>query len=147
MGRRPASPGWRPGFPSRVAGIAVSTVAREYDLDDRAAASKARAALSAFEPALSRRVFQNARLLVTELVTNAVRHAPAATEGRVALRLTLGAGGLRIEVSDPGRGFEPQIESESPDGGRGLMIVRELSDRWGIRANPTTTVWCTLAGA
>ncbi|MFL6040395.1 MAG: ATP-binding protein, partial [Gaiellales bacterium] len=89
----------------------------------------------------------DARLLVTELVTNAVRHAPAATEGRVALRLTLGAGGLRIEVSDPGRGFEPQIESTSPDGGRGLMIVRELSDRWGIRANPTTTVWCTLAGA
>ena len=82
-----------------------------------------------------------------QLVCNAVRHAPAATDGRVALRLTLGAGGLRIEVSDPGRGFEPQIESTSPDGGRGLMIVRELSDRWGIRANPATTVWCMLAGA
>jgi anti-sigma regulatory factor (Ser/Thr protein kinase) len=130
-----------------MAGMAVSTVTREYDLDDRAAASKARAALSAFEPALSRRTFQDARLLVTELITNALRHAPAARDGRVALRLTLGAGGLRIEVSDPGHGFEPQIEGASPDGGRGLLIVHQLSDRWGIRASPTTTVWCMLTGA
>lgn len=82
------------------------------------------------------------RLLVDELVANAVRHA--ATD--VLVRVHLAESVLRVEVED-GTGAEPQLLQLGvmADHGRGLHLVDELSDRWGFE--PTRdgkVVWCEL---
>ncbi|MFE9425372.1 SpoIIE family protein phosphatase [Kitasatospora sp. NPDC006697] len=69
-------------------------------------------------------------LLVSELVTNAVRYASAP----IGVRLTL-AGVLLVEISDPLP--DPPRErhaAEGDEGGRGLELVRRLALRWGARA-------------
>ncbi|MFH8463016.1 SpoIIE family protein phosphatase [Streptomyces sp. NPDC017991] len=72
-------------------------------------------------------------LLVSELVGNVVRHA----KGPVRLRLLYGAE-LICEVFD-GSLTMPRIRraSESDEGGRGLQLVRALSERWGVRYTRT----------
>lgn len=67
-------------------------------------------------------------LLVSEVVTNALRH----TDGQVMLELWRFAGRLRVEVSDEtSRG--PLAGGGDPldDSGRGLTLMDALSDRWG----------------
>ncbi|MGH2967935.1 MAG: ATP-binding protein, partial [Solirubrobacteraceae bacterium] len=80
------------------------------------------------------------RLLVSELVTNAVRHADGEV---VRLVVALSGGVLRIEVHDPGRGFEVSEPSHDPlrSSGWGLVLVAELADRWGVDHLPRTRVW------
>jgi anti-sigma regulatory factor (Ser/Thr protein kinase) len=80
------------------------------------------------------------RLLVSELVTNAVRHAGGDV---VRLIVALTDGMLRIEVHDPGRGFEHRPPPDDPmrASGWGLVLVEELADRWGIDHHPQTRVW------
>ncbi|WP_059013184.1 SpoIIE family protein phosphatase [Streptomyces specialis] len=84
---------------------------------------------------------ETARLLVSELVTNAVRHA----HGPVEVRMALGAS-LLIEVTDPVT--DPPCErSAAPDdeGGRGLPLVARVSRGWGTRRRPVgKTVWFEL---
>ncbi|MGH3328450.1 MAG: ATP-binding protein [Streptomycetales bacterium] len=84
-----------------------------------------------------------AQLLVTELVTNAVVHA--GTPARVRLSYD---GTLRLEVSDASP-EPPKPREPGPDdiGGRGLVLVSLLAQRWGWRAEPGgKTVWCECAG-
>jgi anti-sigma regulatory factor (Ser/Thr protein kinase) len=82
-------------------------------------------------------------LLTTELVTNGVRHSPAADSGSFEVGLFLAPTMIRVEVSDPGTGFEhvPHTPGTMAEGGRGLFLVEVLADRWGIEANDGTTVW------
>jgi anti-sigma regulatory factor (Ser/Thr protein kinase) len=80
-----------------------------------------------------------ALLLTSEVVTNALRHAPPPRE----LRVRQGAGLLRVEVSDshplPPRRREP--DAESP-GGRGLWLLDALAIRWGhLREGEGKVVW------
>jgi anti-sigma regulatory factor (Ser/Thr protein kinase) len=79
-------------------------------------------------------------LLVSELVTNAVRHAEGAV---VRLIVSLRADVLRVEVHDPGRGFEVKAPPSDPmrASGWGLVLVEELADRWGVDETPRTRVW------
>ncbi|MGZ4692379.1 MAG: ATP-binding protein [Acidimicrobiales bacterium] len=86
--------------------------------------------------------FETARLLVSELVANAVTHA--ATD--VTLYLDLTPDRLRIEVRDGAEG-EPRARQPRHDDptGRGLMIVEALADRWGVEPTPPgKTVWFEL---
>jgi len=95
-----------------------------------------------------------AELLVSELVTNAVRYASPETPhhaGKIAqISLTLRHIGDRliIEVSDPDPRppmlAEPELEAE---GGRGLMLVRALSKEWNYYLPPSggKVVYCVLA--
>lgn len=74
-------------------------------------------------------------IVVSELVTNAVRHAGVPTEAPVTLRATRLGDRVRVEVIDGGRGFDPeQVARVQPSaaGGFGLRIVDQLSDRWGV---------------
>jgi anti-sigma regulatory factor (Ser/Thr protein kinase) len=80
-------------------------------------------------------------ILVTELVTNAVRHAGLEPHDRIELRLTARNGVVRAEVRDPGPGFVPVEREPGAGGGFGLMLLRTLSDRWGISAAGPTCVW------
>lgn len=87
-----------------------------------------------------------AALLVSELVTNALRHAT----GPIGVRLVRPADvgdTLRVEVSDP-LPDPPRERTASPDdeGGRGLQLVAGSSRRWGTRPGVTgKTVWFELA--
>ncbi len=91
------------------------------------------------------RLVENAELVVSELVTNSVRHAR--TEG--TLVISRHAGGVRIAATDSGHGT-PGIQhpdAEEPSG-RGLSIVAAVATRWGVepRADePGHTVWVELA--
>ncbi len=71
-------------------------------------------------------------LLTSELVTNAVVHPRDSSDRRLGLRLTIYPKRLRVEVDDPGQGFDPTAPVEPTDhGGRGLMLVDRASSRWG----------------
>lgn len=85
-------------------------------------------------------------LLVSELVTNALRHA----SGPIGVRIVLkSGGGLLVEVSDPVPD-PPRERAATPDdeGGRGLQLVACTSRRWGTRHGRTgKTVWFELSVA
>jgi anti-sigma regulatory factor (Ser/Thr protein kinase) len=104
------------------------------------------AARDAVEVALAGRLGQEGiaelRLLVSELVTNAVRHG-LDRRGAVELTLSLVGRCLRVEVADGGGGFTPPTREHDPEdpGGWGLVVVDELVDRWGVEAAGGTRVW------
>jgi integral membrane sensor domain MASE1/anti-sigma regulatory factor (Ser/Thr protein kinase) len=104
----------------------------------------AREALEPLAEALDTEVHSDLRLLVSELVTNSVRHARLRPGDAIRLRVELAAGVLRVEVSDPGEGFGATIPEPTPRGlgGWGLFLTERLADRWGIdREEGWTTVW------
>ncbi|MEC4016304.1 ATP-binding protein [Streptomyces sp. H27-D2] len=90
--------------------------------------------------ALSPQLTENAVLLVSELVGNAVRHTGARTFG---LRMMRRRGWIRIEVRDPSRGLPCLMPVQEMDvSGRGLFLVNLLSDRWGVDLLPRgKTTW------
>lgn len=71
----------------------------------------------------------SAKLMVSELATNALRHAlsPFSVEVKHAL------GRVTVEVSDAGSGL-PAIRAAGDGGGWGLRIVNRLADEWGVRS-------------
>lgn len=83
-------------------------------------------------------------VLVTELVTNAVRHAGVGPDELVVLHLAAADGVARAEVCDGGPGFEPLERTPGPDGGFGLMLLRTLASRWGVEVGDATCVWFEL---
>lgn len=83
------------------------------------------------------------RLLVSEVVTNSVRHART----REALELAMFFDrDVSVAVTDRGVGFSPQVDVSAPEdpGGWGLYLVEELSSRWGVMRNGGTCVWFTV---
>lgn len=82
-------------------------------------------------------------LLVSELVTNSIRHADLSDSASVALTVRVGPRRARVEVTDPGPGFEPPPIAGDPAelSGWGLLLVERLADRWGIRGRSPTCVW------
>jgi anti-sigma regulatory factor (Ser/Thr protein kinase) len=84
----------------------------------------------------------DARLLLSELLTNALCHVAG---GDVVVRFVLTADGLRLEVNDgcPGR---PTVRVVGPgdENGRGMLLVSTIAASWGVSEDETTT-WCVLA--
>jgi anti-sigma regulatory factor (Ser/Thr protein kinase) len=103
---------------------------------EASAAGRAREALAGMLTALpsARRV--DARLLVSELVTNAFRHGMPP----ISLRLELHGSHLRVEVTDAGGGRPRRRPDPGPDGGWGLMLVERAADRWGV-ADGSMRIW------
>ncbi len=103
---------------------------------------RARRALDGLGDELPPDVADRSQVVVSELVTNAVMHAPPGSDIRLELRLSMG--GLRVAVVQPGPMFEPVIvEPEvGQESGWGLHLVSNLADRWGIIGNDRVTVWC-----
>jgi anti-sigma regulatory factor (Ser/Thr protein kinase) len=90
----------------------------------------------------------DAALVVSELLSNAIRHAAPLPGSQVRVAWTLSDGTLRVAVSDAGAGPLPRLTRPtlSAPGGRGLGIVESLSSRWGVRRDDSeTTVWAVLA--
>lgn len=113
------------------------------------APARARDALRALEPELSLDEMTSLGLAVSELVTNSVRHSGAAVSAEIGLRVLLTPHAARVEVTDPGGGFEPDVRARSRDelGGWGLYLVDQLARRWWIEGGATTRVVCELARA
>ncbi len=88
------------------------------------------------------------RLLVSELVTNSLRHAQMGPEDRIVLAVAVGPGEVRVEVSDPGSGFTFEGQADDPETveGWGLYLVATLADRWGVdnEGADGATVWFEL---
>ena len=86
-----------------------------------------------------------AEMIVTELVTNAVKHGPG---GPVELAIESGGSGIRGEVTDPGPGirhYDLDRRRATEEGGRGLFLVDALSDSWGL-SEDSSRVWFEVAG-
>ena len=84
------------------------------------------------------------RLLVSELVTNSVRHVRGSTQP-VVLAVRIGARAIRVEVHDGGAGFLPgKPEPRGADGGFGLFLVERMASRWGVDTRDGTRVWFEL---
>jgi len=88
----------------------------------------------------------DALLVISELVTNAVQHG----EPEIVLRLQVGRGGLRASVQDAGSA-RPELPAHNPDShavqGRGLRIVEALSSCWGVEPGDQASgkvVWFEL---
>jgi PAS domain S-box-containing protein len=130
------------GGPTNQAEEAV--VERRFPSEPHAAAG-ARRALDLIAQRLGRSTLENAKLLVSELVTNAVRHGPHRTGAEVRLRASVRPDALRVEVVDEGAGFVPPPASGLlAVGGWGLVLVERVADRWGIQDGGPTRVWFEL---
>ncbi|HEX8051911.1 MAG TPA: ATP-binding protein [Thermoleophilaceae bacterium] len=107
------------------------------------AAGEARAALAVLDGRIDRGILDDIRLLVSELVTNSVRHARGAGRELVGLDVVRSGGTVRVEVSDGGTGFQPRARTKAHDepGGWGLHLVDRLADRWGVEAGRRARVW------
>lgn len=109
------------------------------------AAGRARGELARLKAPLGGPAVETLRLLVTELITNAVRHAGAAA---VELVVAVDGDSVRVEVANPGRPFTvspgtPGLERES---NWGLFLVERLSDGWGVLDEAgQQRVWFELA--
>jgi anti-sigma regulatory factor (Ser/Thr protein kinase) len=84
---------------------------------------------------------QAARLVVSELVTNAIVHAGTEIELNVVVK----GDAIRIEVTDLGGGLPRSYDANGGSNGRGLPIVEALSCGWGVvELGAGKTVWCEL---
>jgi anti-sigma regulatory factor (Ser/Thr protein kinase) len=84
-------------------------------------------------------VVEDATLLTSELVTNAVRHAG---DEPIDVRATVDDSGITVSVRDRGPGFDPADTVRSETGGWGLSIVEELATDWGVVSDEDVTeVW------
>ena len=97
---------------------------------DSEAAGRARAELAGLRSMLGDPKLENVRLLVTELVTNSVRHAQAPA---IELMVLVSRTRVHVEVANPGGGFEARPSGpEDSQAGWGLFLVDRLSDEWGV---------------
>jgi anti-sigma regulatory factor (Ser/Thr protein kinase) len=112
-------------------------------------APRARRALSALEPLMSGAAFADLRLLVSELVTNSVEHSGVGPNALIQLDIHLSEERVRVEVTDPGPGFDPPHmpprQRWDAEYGRGLLIVDALAAAWGVESGERSTVWFELA--
>jgi anti-sigma regulatory factor (Ser/Thr protein kinase) len=110
------------------------------------AAAEARRAIAKLQADLDPPLIETLRLLVTELVTNSVRHTSCDS---LTLRVAIGKSAVLTEVADEGPVFDPQREaSDDPDCGWGLFLVQRLAPNWGVKKdNGTKRVWFELQRA
>ena len=108
----------------------------------------ARRAIERLAPSLDEETLLNLRLLVSEIVTNAVRHVPASDAATIRLVVARTDRAVRVEVEDRGPGFAPAPRTDGPAGeqtsGWGLHILAKLASRWGVESDGGARVWFEL---
>jgi anti-sigma regulatory factor (Ser/Thr protein kinase) len=113
---------------------------------DVRAPSDARKRLEALRPSLDDRLVEDAALLVTEVVSNSVRHAGLDESDAIEVRFRGSGSTLHVDVIDRGPGFDPSRPRRSrPNGGWGLWLLDRLATRWGVERNHVTRVWFELS--
>jgi anti-sigma regulatory factor (Ser/Thr protein kinase) len=114
---------------------------------DALAPRRARSALAAIEPLIPESLVEDLRLLVSEVVTNSVRHAGMCAEDEITLWVTVLADRVLVEAWDSGPGYEtssrePGQEASVP--GLGLFLVDLLAKRWGAESGVRCHTWFEL---
>lgn len=88
---------------------------------------------------------ETARLLVSELVTNAVLHPQAPADATIRLAASLFRRRIVVTVSDSGTGRAPAPREPAPgEGGYGLYLLELQARRWGVDRGEGTHVWFEL---
>jgi anti-sigma regulatory factor (Ser/Thr protein kinase) len=115
------------------------------------AAAEARRALAKLRADLDPPLMETLRLLVTELVTNSVRHTDCDS---LTLRIAIGKAAVLTEVADEAPSFDFEsfatstVADHDPDTGWGLFLVERLARDWGVKEDGSTKrVWFELARA
>jgi anti-sigma regulatory factor (Ser/Thr protein kinase) len=93
------------------------------------------------EPFVAHRRLGDLRLVISEVITNAVRHGG---DGDLLVAVTPKREFLCVQVTDTGDGFAPRPRAYAPDedGGFGLFLIEDLTRRWGLtREDSNTRVW------
>jgi anti-sigma regulatory factor (Ser/Thr protein kinase) len=115
------------------------------------AAADARRAIAELRADLDPPLMETLRLLVTELVTNSVRHTDCDS---LTLRIAIGRAAVLTEVADEGPAFDLEafeaedVESHNPDYGWGLFLVQRLARDWGVKEEGASKrVWFELGRA
>jgi len=112
---------------------------------DVSAPRLSRSRLESIRSALGKR-YDDVVLIVSELVSNSVRHSGADPQSDgIGVKVSVRAGEIRVEVTDSGPGFS----IDDPRGeGMGLAIVEKLADRWGMAdGRHRFVVWAELSSS
>jgi anti-sigma regulatory factor (Ser/Thr protein kinase) len=123
------------------------TAAQSIELELPAApasVARARDGLDVLRGTIKDGLLDDVRLLVSEIVTNSVRHAGLGPGDQVVVRASALRDRIRVEVADPGPGFDaPRPGPVAGAGsGWGLFLVEHIADRWGVdRSKHRTRVW------
>jgi anti-sigma regulatory factor (Ser/Thr protein kinase) len=136
-----------PSLGTNSTGVGLKQISVQFDRGP-AAVSMARSALMPLDERVDPSLLDDIRLLVSELVTNSIRHADGALDGTVGLQVNVQPQGVRVEVTDAGSGFDPHPRQGDKEkvGGWGLYLVDKLSDRWGVNRNGHSHVWFEIDG-
>ena len=117
---------------------------------DLAASAALRRRLRAVDP-LTCAVRPDLELLLTELVTNVVRHAGLGPGDSIEVCVRIDSSHVRAEVRDHGRGLPSTFRGplahpdEGSSAGFGLYLVDRIADRWGTSEDSETAVWFELS--
>ena len=86
-------------------------------------------------------------LLVTELVTNAMRHANVPADAEIEVEVRRRGSTVRVDVRNEGDSFSWRRRDPRPTqpGGLGLILVDRMSSRWGFSGGSGTRVWLEVA--
>ena len=111
------------------------------------APSIARGTLDPLQRRLSEDTYYTVQLLVTELITNSLRHAEFTDQDAIDIQIDINDSRTRVSVCDPGGGGKPRLVEQDLEstGGRGLFLVDAMSDNLGVKTNHRTCVWFELA--
>lgn len=102
----------------------------------------ARNLIDSLEPVLDGAV-ETMKLMISEVVTNSIRHRVGAKDATIDIAIYSIAGGFRAEVSDYGQRFT-RVMNQQVDGqtsGWGLILIESLASRWGVSVDDGTKVW------
>ena len=115
------------------------------------AAAEARRAIARLRADLDPPLMDTLRLLVTELVTNSVRHTQC---NALTLKVAVGRSAVLTEVTDDGPSFDVEpyeaetAEEHDPGFGWGLFLVQRLAKNWGVKEDgDSKRVWFELCRA
>jgi len=96
---------------------------------------------------VARDLVDDSVLIVSEILSNALKHARPLAGGKVQLTWSAGPDSVVLEVTDGGGATRPRVGAAAvtAGAGRGLAVVRRLSRDWGVREAPSgTTVWAVV---
>jgi anti-sigma regulatory factor (Ser/Thr protein kinase) len=133
-----------PGEPGKPPpdGVGEATIRLQLE-HGPAAAAEARAATALLEGRADPGALDDVRLLVSEIVTNSVRHSSPPAGSLIDLEISARNGSVHVEVLDGGVGFVPRARQpgQSQGSGWGLHLVDCLAQRWGVERKPRARVW------
>jgi two-component sensor histidine kinase len=111
----------------------------------------ARRALDHLGPSIGEDALDRLQLLVTELVTNSLKHGSLLDGDEIGMDVYVDGAAVYAEVHDNGVGFTPRPPNLDPirSSGWGLWLLDQLTTRWGIENGAGTTAWFEMpvAGA